>query len=137
MATFVAWQNMTLKAGAEEPAGSESSEWKKRRWGCRKTILGPSDVPYTQSVLSQAATNWVMNQPGGYWSIPPSGPPTGGLKVDGPVVLEWDPENPWVLSKVRDPSHPQLQNWQNPADGKWYGVYLYDYIEEKVYSNLE
>ena len=80
-----------------------------------------------------------MNEriPNDPFNTPPTGPPTGSKKINGPVVVGfWDPSRPtteWIeTGRWRDPANGgPLVNWKNPADDKWYAVYLYDYYEEE------
>lgn len=140
VASLVAWNLATTKSRGEgdggTSGGSGSSTWKKRRWGCKRTLSGPSNQPYTQAQLDALALSYeTAHNP---WDGSPSGPPTGGFKHDpegdDPETLEWwsspEPQN-LQTERRREPSVPKLQNWLNPADGKYYATYLYDYIEEK------
>jgi hypothetical protein len=133
--TLIAWNLSSQSAHAQEgEAGDSAKVWKKRRYGCKRVISGPSNTPYSQAALDSMAFQYEVN------NLPfvgdPQGPPSGNYANNpqgtDPEVLEWWDE-PLQVSymRYRNPQPPEIQNWQNPADGKYYAAYIYDYIEEK------
>jgi hypothetical protein len=144
-ATIIAW-NLTSKPALAEAASTGKSDeekvWKKRRWACKLTLAGPRNTPYTAEEISALSVNYANTQSPPYPFIgDPEGPPTGGRVNDSdgtkyPQVLEkWVQPEGYTTSCYRDPTNPTLQNWQNPADGKYWAAWIYDYIESKWVSN--
>ena len=141
VATIIAW-NLTSKPTLAEAAATGKSDeekvWKSRRWGCKRVLAGPSNTPFSAETLASLDYNYNMNsEPPHPFSGDPTGPPSGGHANDpdgnDPEITEWWVEPASVnISRSRSPASPTLQNWTNPADGKIYAAYIYDYFEMKT-----
>jgi hypothetical protein len=139
-ATMIAWNLSSQSAHATEPAPGDSAKvWRRRRWGCKLAITGAQNGPFTEAQIDELEMNYEMEHHP--WQNAPSDPPQGGRANDpdgnDPEVTDWWIEPGQVnTTRYREPENPQLQSWQNPADGKFYAVYLYDYIEEKYETTV-
>jgi hypothetical protein len=116
-----------LKVDASADPGTGVDDWKKRYWECRLTLAGPRNTAYTAAEIANIVANYVAANGEPFTENPDV--PTGGRKVSGPHVTEWNGPAVFNVQKWRDPQPPVAAD--EIINGSHYVTYRYQYWEEK------